>query len=43
MNELKEINDRLNKIKSLLDKPEERLAQGEITEAKYKELSENQR
>jgi len=40
MNELKRLKDRLGKITQLLDKLDQRLAQGEITEAKYKELSE---
>ncbi|MFZ3060731.1 MAG: DUF6677 family protein [Candidatus Methanoperedens sp.] len=39
MNELKELKDRLSKINSLLDKLDERLAQGELSEAKYKELA----
>jgi len=40
---LKELNDRLNKITALCDKLDESLAQGEITEAKYKELTEKYR
>lgn len=40
MNGLKELKDRLNKINSLLDKLDERLVQGELSEAKYKELAE---
>lgn len=43
MNELKELKDRLSKINQLLDKLDERLVQGEISEAKYKELSEKYR
>ncbi|VVB87701.1 Uncharacterised protein [uncultured archaeon] len=35
--------DRLGKINALLDKLDERLAQGEITEARYKELCEQYR
>ncbi len=40
---LTEVKGRLSKINELLDKLDERLAQGEITEAKYKELSEKYR
>ncbi len=43
MNELKELKDRLSKINSLLDKLDERLVGGELSEAKYKELSEKYR
>ena len=43
MNEIKKLKDRLSKINELLDKLDERLVQGEITEAKYKELSEKYR
>ncbi len=43
MNELKELKDRLSKINSLLDKLDERLVQGELSEAKYKELAEKYR
>ncbi|MCZ7382000.1 MAG: hypothetical protein O8C64_10605 [Candidatus Methanoperedens sp.] len=43
MNGLKELKDRLSKIKSLLDKLDERLVEGELSEAKYKELSEKYR
>ncbi len=43
MNELKELKDRLGKINQLLDKLDERLVQGELSEAKYKELSEKYR
>lgn len=40
MNGLKELKDRLGKINQLLDKLDERLVQGELSEAKYKELAE---
>ncbi len=40
---MKEQKDKLGKINALLDKLDERLAQGEITEAKYKELAEKYR
>ncbi len=40
---LKELNDRLDQITALFDKLDESLAQGEITEAKYKELTEKYR
>ncbi len=40
MDELKVLKDRLSKLNQLLDKLDERLAIGEIGEAKYKELSE---
>ncbi len=43
MSELKELKDRLGKIKSLLDKLDERLVEGELGEAKYKELTEKYR
>jgi hypothetical protein len=43
MKGLKELKDRLSKIKSLLDKLDERLVEGELSEAKYKELSEKYR
>ncbi len=39
MNELKELKERLSKINSLLDKLDERLVEGELSEAKYKELA----
>jgi len=42
-NELKELKEKLSKTNQLLDKLDERLAQGELTEAKYKELSEKYR
>ncbi len=38
--EIKEQKERLSKINELLDRLDEKLAQGEITEAKYRELSE---
>jgi hypothetical protein len=41
--ELKRLKEKLSKINALLDKLDERLAQGEITEAKYKELAEKYR
>ncbi|MDD5474637.1 MAG: zinc-ribbon domain-containing protein [Candidatus Methanoperedens sp.] len=37
---IKEQKDRLSKINALLEKLDERLVQGEITEARYKELSD---
>ncbi|MFA4936422.1 MAG: zinc ribbon domain-containing protein, partial [Candidatus Methanoperedens sp.] len=40
---MKEQKDKLGKINALLDKLDERLAQGELTEAKYKELAEKYR
>ncbi|MFZ2412502.1 MAG: hypothetical protein WAW23_13090, partial [Candidatus Methanoperedens sp.] len=40
---LKELNDRLNQINALFDKLDESLVHGEITEAKYKELTEKYR
>ncbi len=43
MDELKELKERCSKINSLLDKLDERLAQGELSEAKYKELAEKYR
>jgi RNA polymerase subunit RPABC4/transcription elongation factor Spt4 len=43
MNELKELKERCSKINSLLDKLDERLVQGELSEAKYKELAEKYR
>ncbi|MGB8217959.1 MAG: hypothetical protein WCE94_11730 [Candidatus Methanoperedens sp.] len=43
MNGLKELKNRLTKINSLLDKLDERLVEGELSEAKYKELSEKYR
>ena len=43
MNELKELKDRLGKVNQLLDKLDERLVQGELSEAKYKELAEKYR
>lgn len=43
MNGLKELKDRVTKINSLLDKLDERLVEGELSEAKYKELSEKYR
>jgi hypothetical protein len=42
-NELKDLKEKLRKTNQLLDKLDERLAQGELTEAKYKELSEKYR
>ncbi len=39
MNELKELKERCSKINALLDKLDERLVQGELSEAKYKELT----
>lgn len=39
----KEQKDKLGKINALLEKLDEKLAQGEITEAKYKELAEKYR
>ncbi len=42
-NKLKELKEKLSKTNQLLDKLDERLAQGELTEAKYKELSEKYR
>lgn len=41
--ELKELKEKLRKTKQLLDKLDEKLIQGEITEAKYKELSDKYR
>ena len=43
MNEIKKLKDRLSKINHLLDKLDERLIQGEITESKYQELSDKYR
>ncbi len=43
VDELKRLKEKLSKINALLDKLDERLAQGEITEDKYKELSEKYR
>ncbi len=43
VNDLKGLKEKLGKINVLLDKLDERLAQGEITESKYKELSEKYR
>ena len=43
MDEMKELKDRLSKINELLDKLDEKLVQGEITETKYKELSDKYR
>jgi uncharacterized membrane protein YhaH (DUF805 family) len=43
VDELKRLKEKLNKINALLEKLDERLAQGEITEAKYKELAEKYR
>ncbi len=43
VDDLKKLKEKLNKINSLLDKLDERLAQGEITEDKYKELAEKYR
>lgn len=43
MSELKELNDKLSKISSLLDKLDERLVDGKLSEAKYNELSEKYR
>ncbi len=40
VDESKEPKEKLSKINALLDKLDEMLAQGEITESKYKELSE---
>ncbi len=40
MDELKELKERCSKINALLDKLDERLVQGELSEAKYKELVE---
>jgi|GEM_PF-260012 len=40
MDELKVLKERLSKLNQLLDKLDERLANGEIGEAKYKELAE---
>jgi RNA polymerase subunit RPABC4/transcription elongation factor Spt4 len=39
MNELKELKERCSKVNALLDKLDERLVQGELSEAKYKELA----
>ncbi|MDD5472587.1 MAG: hypothetical protein PHU34_00400 [Candidatus Methanoperedens sp.] len=39
VDDLKKLKEKLNKINSLLEKLDERLAQGEMTEARYKELS----
>jgi hypothetical protein len=41
--ELKGLKEKLGKINQLLDKLDEMLAQGEITESKYRELSEKYR
>ncbi len=38
-NELKELKEKLSKTNQLLDKLDERLVNGELTEAKYKELA----
>ncbi len=43
VDDLKKLKEKLNKINSLLDKLDERLAQGEITEARYKELCDQYR
>ncbi|MFZ2411512.1 MAG: PLD nuclease N-terminal domain-containing protein [Candidatus Methanoperedens sp.] len=43
IDDLNTLKERLSKINELLDKLDERVAQGEITEAKYKELSEKYR
>ncbi|MFZ3060732.1 MAG: hypothetical protein WA102_13480 [Candidatus Methanoperedens sp.] len=43
VDELKGLKEKLSKINAFLDKLDERLAQGEITEAKYKELAEKYR
>ncbi|MFA4936423.1 MAG: hypothetical protein WC568_11360 [Candidatus Methanoperedens sp.] len=43
VDDLKKLKEKLNKINALLDKLDERLAQGEITEDKYKELAEKYR
>jgi len=40
---LKELNDRLDQINEIFNKLDESLAQGEINEAKYKELTEKYR
>ena len=40
IDELKKQKEKLNKINALLEKLDEKLAQGEITEARYTELSE---
>ncbi len=41
--ELKDLKEKLRKTNQLLDKLDERLVQGELTEAKYKELAEKYR
>ncbi len=38
--DIKSHRDKISKIKTLLDKLDERLANGEITEARYKEISD---
>ncbi|MGB8217957.1 MAG: hypothetical protein WCE94_11720 [Candidatus Methanoperedens sp.] len=43
VDDLKGLKEKLGKINALLDKMDERLAQGEITESKYKELAEKYR
>ncbi|MDO9097148.1 MAG: hypothetical protein Q7U60_03385, partial [Candidatus Methanoperedens sp.] len=43
VDDLKKLKEKLNKINALLDKLDERVAQGEITEDKYKELAEKYR
>lgn len=43
VDDLKKLKEKLSKINELLDKLDERVAQGEITEDKYKELSEKYR
>ncbi len=43
IDDLKKQKEKLNKIKEVLEKLDERLAQGDITEGRYKELSEQYR
>lgn len=43
IDDLKKQKERLSRIKELLEKLDERLAQGDITEGRYKELSEQYR
>lgn len=43
IDDLKKQKEKLNRIKELLEKLDERLAQGDITEGRYKELSEQYR
>lgn len=43
IDDLKKQKEKLNRIKALLEKLDERLAQGDITEGRYKELSEQYR